>query len=173
MKKGNKGFTLIELLVVIAIIAILSTVVMAGLNSARSKARDARRLDDVKQVQAALELFYDTCSGYPNLVPAVIGAAAPGLNATTVSTTAGNCATAFSAFMSSIPTNPTPGGKSYYYCGSPVTAAPTVLAVPLTAAAGSCETTAGSLAYRIGFNLEGASGNLPAGDHVATQSGIL
>ena len=36
-KKGNKGFTLIELLVVIAIIAILLTVVMAGLTSAKQK----------------------------------------------------------------------------------------------------------------------------------------
>lgn len=59
-EKGLKrGFTLIELLVVIAIIGILASVVLASLNSARAKSRDARRIADVKQLQLALELFAD------------------------------------------------------------------------------------------------------------------
>jgi prepilin-type N-terminal cleavage/methylation domain-containing protein len=61
----NKGFTLIELLVVIAIIGILSSVVLASLNSARAKARDARRYTDLVQVQLALELYYDSNGSYP------------------------------------------------------------------------------------------------------------
>ncbi|PIS13297.1 MAG: prepilin-type cleavage/methylation domain-containing protein, partial [Candidatus Tagabacteria bacterium CG09_land_8_20_14_0_10_41_14] len=57
--KNKKGFTLIELLVVIAIIGILSSVVLASLNSARKKARDARRVADIKQIQLALEMYFD------------------------------------------------------------------------------------------------------------------
>lgn len=59
MKRANKGFTLIELLVVIAIIGLLAGVVFASLNTARQKARDARRVADLKQIQLALELYFD------------------------------------------------------------------------------------------------------------------
>jgi prepilin-type N-terminal cleavage/methylation domain-containing protein len=64
-KKQNRGFTLIELLVVIAIIGILSSVVLASLNSARGKARDAFRKTSMKQVQIALEFYYDKYGDYP------------------------------------------------------------------------------------------------------------
>ncbi len=72
-KASHKGFTLIELLVVIAIIGILSSVVLASLNSARTKARDARRVADLKQVQVALELYYDANSAYPTSLTALVG----------------------------------------------------------------------------------------------------
>jgi len=62
----RRGFTLIELLVVIAIIGILSTIVLASLNTARLKSRDARRIADVKQLQLALALFYDSNGFYPS-----------------------------------------------------------------------------------------------------------
>ncbi|MFA5838896.1 MAG: prepilin-type N-terminal cleavage/methylation domain-containing protein [Candidatus Paceibacterota bacterium] len=69
--KKNKGFTLIELLVVIAIIGILSSVVLASLNSARQKSRDARRIADIKQVQLALELYFDSNANYPTALSAL------------------------------------------------------------------------------------------------------
>ena len=61
----SKGFTLIELLVVIAIIGVLASTVLASVNSARIKARDARRKADLKQISLALELYYDAYGAYP------------------------------------------------------------------------------------------------------------
>src|SRR5690606_195015 len=60
-----KGFTLLELLVVIAIIGLLSTVVLASLNSARAGARDAARLTHLRQVQTALEMRFLAGTSYP------------------------------------------------------------------------------------------------------------
>lgn len=65
IRGSSRGFTLIELLVVVAIIGILSSIVLASLNSARKKGRDARRISDIKQLQLALELYYDSTGGYP------------------------------------------------------------------------------------------------------------
>jgi general secretion pathway protein G len=61
----DRGFSLVELLVVIAIIAILASIIIANLSSPQEKARDARRLEDVRELQKALGL-YDVSHGvYP------------------------------------------------------------------------------------------------------------
>jgi len=112
MKNNKKGFTLIELLVVIAIIGLLSTLAVVALNNARAKARDARRLSDIKQIQTALELYYSEIGQYP---------AAPALNGCFPSSPANEIAgcclsgggfaqtcTAGTAYMSEVPANPTP-----------------------------------------------------------------
>ena len=61
---SEKGFTLIELLVVIAIIGILSTVVLTSLTIARKKGRDARRLEDLKQMANAVAIAHN--GSYPS-----------------------------------------------------------------------------------------------------------
>jgi len=55
--KKKEGFTLIELLVVIAIIVMLAGIAMVSLTSARQKARDAKRMADLRQFASALELY--------------------------------------------------------------------------------------------------------------------
>jgi len=87
--RKQRGFTLIELLVVIAIIGLLSTLAVVALNNARMKARDAKRVSDIKQIQTALELYYNDANAYP---------AALGTSIANGSVT----------YMAAVPTNPTP-----------------------------------------------------------------
>lgn len=93
MNKNKQGFTLIELLVVIAIIGILSTLSILALNSARARARDAKRISDVKQIQTALEMYYNDNNDYPSSTAIVPGA---------------SIGTGTNVYLKSIPTPPSP-----------------------------------------------------------------
>ncbi|MFH1077879.1 MAG: prepilin-type N-terminal cleavage/methylation domain-containing protein [Patescibacteria group bacterium] len=64
--RHRKGFTLIELLVVIAIIGLLATIGMVAFGGARSKARDAKRLADMKTIATALEMYKLENGRYPD-----------------------------------------------------------------------------------------------------------
>jgi len=56
--KAKKGFTLIELLIVIGIIGVLASIVLVAMGGARSKARDAVRQADMRQIASAMEMYY-------------------------------------------------------------------------------------------------------------------
>ena len=105
--KKSKGFTLIELLVVIAIIGILATIVLVSLNSARQKARDVRRIGDLRQVALALEMYYDDAKSYPT--PAVAGCIAG--NYTGTLTTA---LTTGTVYMPAVPLDPLNASVNVY-----------------------------------------------------------
>ena len=92
MCKNKKAFTLIELLVTIAIIGILSAIVMVSLNGPRQKARDAKRISDIKQIQLALELYNEVKGEYPD----------PPLSSTLAPT-----------YIASVPTDPQGGVYPY------------------------------------------------------------
>lgn len=62
---NKKGFSLIELIVVIAIIAIIAGIVVTNVTSSRSKARDAKRISDIANLQLALEQYYAKNNKYP------------------------------------------------------------------------------------------------------------
>lgn len=62
-KNRSQGFTLIELLVVIAIIGILSAVVLASLNTARSKGQDAAVQSNLDTVRVQAEIYYGSTAG--------------------------------------------------------------------------------------------------------------
>lgn len=108
----RKGFTLIELLVVIAIIGLLSTLAVVALGSARQRARDSKRLADLKQTQTALELYYSEVGAYPiagtAITLGVAGSTQVCLNAS--GWQAANCS---NPYMAIVPKDPGSGTYSY------------------------------------------------------------
>lgn len=78
MKKSLKGFTLVEMLIVISIIAILSSAILVGMGSSRSKARNAKVVSDMNVLQVIIENAYTTrtalTSGYPTSPDAITDA---------------------------------------------------------------------------------------------------
>jgi type II secretion system protein G len=115
MNRSRKGFTLIELLVVISIIGLLSTLAVVSLSSARQKARDAKRVADIKQMQSALDLFAVDANGYPGV--AAETAMGPGTDIACIGSAgfAGAVADCGTPYMQNVPANPSPNGIDYTY----------------------------------------------------------
>lgn len=109
---NKKGFTLIELLVVIAIIGLLSTLAVVALGNARVKARDSKRLADLKQVQTALELYYTDNNSYPAGTAVNLGEATDAKCLGSSGFGATGCA---NAYMGQVPSDPQAATKHYVY----------------------------------------------------------
>jgi len=67
MKTGdNKAFTLIELLFVVSIIGLVASIILVSVTSARIKARDVRRIEDINNFAKAFEVCYSEKGDYPS-----------------------------------------------------------------------------------------------------------
>jgi len=115
MQNQKQSFTLIELLVVIAIIGLLSTVVLISLSGVRAKARDARRLSDMKTLRTAIDMYVSDHNGNPfstNNVPICLGIPS---TETCWGGFKGNDAlnAALAPYLDSIPKDPLYGARKY------------------------------------------------------------
>lgn len=142
--KNKKAFTLIELLVVIAIIGLLATLSVLALNNARAKSRDAKRVADIKQMQTALELYFNDKQSYPTSSEMVS-------SISSYDPTSGT-----STYMQVIPTSPNPqatactGADVYTYT----------------------QDSAGA-SYSLNYCLEGNVGTISGGElHTATNAAL-
>jgi prepilin-type N-terminal cleavage/methylation domain-containing protein len=157
--KKDKGFTLIELMVVIAVIALLSSIALIALQTARIKSRNAKRLSDMVQMNNALELYFANFKGYPS---SATGLPSPG--------------TVVPNYASTLPIAPQPAdggcelisyplpgngnGNQYYYTPSG------------TAFLGSDGTTLVYPDYDYFFCLGSLTGNFSAGVRIVTPHGV-
>src|SRR5438093_11756409 len=64
-RRGEAGFTLIELLIVVAILAILAAVLIPNFLRARAHTQLATSKRNLKNMAAALELYYGDNHSYP------------------------------------------------------------------------------------------------------------
>jgi type II secretion system protein G len=158
---SQRGFTLVELLVVVMIIGILTTIVTVGLQSAKNKSRDAKRIADIKTIQLALATYYNDNGFYPRHIYAASNAN-PG-----VSDPANGLAP---AYLSVVPKDPSATASTdcnttgintntgcYHYNSY------------ITVSSGICNTTSIPILYHLGAALE-ESTNIALTQDVAPSS---
>jgi len=163
--QNKKGFTLIELLIVIAIIGILSSIAVVSVGNVRRFARDSKRLADIRQIQTALEMYFNENNAYPlgtaidtdlvlgsDATKALCNSGAPGYRGFD---TQQNCG-GVTMYLATVPANPVPGGANYVY-------------KPANADVGNNNRPR---TFTLTFSLEGVIAGYGAGVHELSQLGI-
>lgn len=160
--KHPEGFTLVELLVTISIIGILASITVVSVGSVRQIARDSKRLADIKQLQTAAELYFNSNNSYP-LANGLDNAVTLGsANYSVLCNTAAGFVASIAAcgvsdiYMTRVPANPMPSGTDYSY-------------TPQQGDAGNANRPR---QYQLTFTLETNMAGFAAGLHTATPAGV-
>lgn len=101
----KRGFTIIELLVVMAIIAMLTSVVLVVMTDLQAKSRDTRRMEDVREIQKALSLYYVDGNRFPQAASPVTITGSDSFSTTLVN----------SGAISAVPADPVSPDFDYTY----------------------------------------------------------
>lgn len=158
-RRKEEGFTLIELLVVVSIIGVLSTMAVASYQSVRMSSRDVKRVSDLRQIQVAIELYFEAHSTYPYDREVGVNGVLLGLASTKVLSDSGFGAEVDGTpYMIGVPRNPSPGGVEYVYRS-------------INKDGTDCNDVRGCDGYALLFSLEKGAGNFEAGPHALTTSG--
>lgn len=152
-----RAFTLVELLVTTTIIGLLAAAGTFSYSYVRARARDAKRVADIRTIRNAIETFFEQNGKYPPASPTGLEL---GSDTAKVISDAGITSRGLQTgllYLQEVPFNILPGGVPYLYhstyrdgsiCGK------------------DCPN------YEITFDLEGPTGELSGGPHLLTSDGI-
>ncbi|OGL92406.1 hypothetical protein A2239_02160 [Candidatus Uhrbacteria bacterium RIFOXYA2_FULL_40_9] len=147
---------------VIAIVLIVSTLAVIAVNTARSKQRDATRLSNLRQVQSALEDYFNENNIYPSGQDLPLGDVAQSI-CLDMDGFQANCVASSSIFLQHVTGTYQSGLDGLVLCGEPTRNA-------------FCYTqTNEGLGYNINFELENALSlvGLTKGVNCALPSGMI
>jgi len=157
MRSARKGFTLIELLITTTIIGLLSVAGMTSYSLVRGKARDAKRVSDIRTIYNAIELYFEQHGSYP---PSPSNGLILGSEEAKMISDAGITPKGQSKgtlYLQEVPFNALPNGLPYLYRSKHRNG-------------GLCETSCES--YEVTFALEYPTGSYAAGPHLLTDAGV-
>lgn len=158
---NQKGISMIELVIVLGIIAVVGAGSALALNTARARARDAVRISNVRQIQAALELAFNESNMYPAGEVLPLGEAGV-TSCLDEGGFAGSCGASGQVFLRAVPGTIATGLDGLSSCGTPAHDAFCYLQ------------TQGGASYRMQFELERALDEvgLAAGLNCASPEGV-
>jgi prepilin-type N-terminal cleavage/methylation domain-containing protein len=155
---NRRGFTLIELLVVVSIIGTLATAGMVSYSSVRATARDAKRMSDARQLQAALEIYYENHDSYPpDGVPGPLGLLVGETDGWSLTDQGFSPVPKGQTYMLKLPKNALPYGAPYVYRS-------------LDADGHDCDSNCPD--FRLMFFLEKGANDFKGGVHSISAQGI-
>lgn len=102
-------------MIAIAIMALLTGIITVNLTKSRGKARDAKRVSDIGQLQLALELYFDRCNKYP---ASAVVSGQPTIDVASSCTTQSGAVITINTFITNIPTPGTQAGQVVYRYGT-------------------------------------------------------